>query len=60
MRISELERGRSGNPPARQDAIDTLPEIQLSSENDVKNQENGEMEKPKCSICLEELQDKAV
>lgn len=60
MRISELERGREGNPPARQDVIDNLPEIELNSSYMVKNEQSGEMESPKCSICFEKLEGKAV
>jgi hypothetical protein len=30
LRLSELDRGRSGTPPASKSAIDTLPEIEIT------------------------------
>ena len=57
MRLSELERGRSGTPPASKKVIDDLPDIEIS-DSDCKCS-GSDKEYPRCSICCEDLTTKA-
>lgn len=57
MRLSELERRRTGNPPASEEAINNLNEVDVDA---VFNEQTGNLDFPKCSVCFEELQGKAV
>ena len=41
MRLSELDGGRSGNPPASPEAIQNLAEIEIGEENKVKDPLSG-------------------
>ena len=59
MRLSEQNSGRMGNPPARAEEIEKLKEVEIGAEHYVKDELSGEHHKPKCSICLEELEGKA-
>ena len=60
MRLSELDRGRSGTPPASKDVVDKLSEFVIS-DKDCKYTEGGSSVKeyPRCSICCEDLKAKA-
>jgi E3 ubiquitin-protein ligase RNF115/126 len=57
LRLSELDRGRSGTPPASEECIKNLPEVEIT-EKDCK-QTNDKKEYPRCSICCEDLTEKA-
>lgn len=52
MRLSELERGRTGNPPASEEAINNLKEVDVDA---IFNEKTGNLEFPKCSVCFDEL-----
>lgn len=58
IRLSEQERGREGTPPASKRAIDSLPEIEITEKYCKKNEQSGELEKPRCAICCEDLTEK--
>ncbi len=57
MRLSEQERGRSGTHPASQDSIKNLPEVTISDSDCKCTGTNKEY--PRCSICCEDLTEKA-
>jgi E3 ubiquitin-protein ligase RNF115/126 len=57
LRLSEQQRGRSGTPPASKTVIDQLPHVQITDEH-CKNVDSIK-EYPRCSICCEDLTDKA-
>jgi len=57
MRLSEQERGRSGTPPANEEAIKNLKIVEISDEH-CKTTDSVK-EYPRCSICCEDLKDKA-
>ena len=57
MRLSEQQMGRTGTPPAAESSIKNLPEIKIT-EKECK--EGGDSkEYPRCSICCEDLTEKA-
>jgi hypothetical protein len=57
LRLSEMDRGRSGTPPASKEVVEKLPEIEITDE-DCKCS-GSTKEYPRCSICCEDLKDKA-
>jgi E3 ubiquitin-protein ligase RNF115/126 len=57
MRLSEQERGRTGTPPASQDSIKNLPEVNITDSDCKCSGSNKEY--PRCSICCEDLTEKA-
>jgi E3 ubiquitin-protein ligase RNF115/126 len=60
MRLSELQRGRTGTPPASEEAINNLEEVKITSDLCKHVGEQGaEKEYPRCSICCEDLTEKA-
>ena len=59
MRISMQDRGRSGNPPASQEVIKNLPEVKITEKFCKKNESDGSIEYPRCTVCCEDLTDKA-
>jgi E3 ubiquitin-protein ligase RNF115/126 len=58
LRISEMDRGRTGTPPAAPEEIKNLPEIQITEEQCKKNEQTGELEYPRCTICFDDLKEK--
>ena len=58
LRLSELERGRTGTPPAAAEEINKLPEIQITEAQCKNNDRTGELEFPRCAICLDDLKEK--
>eukprot|EP00347_Sterkiella_histriomuscorum_P013642 403363936 len=59
LRMSMQDRGRSGTPPASEHAIKNLHEVQISEKLCKKNEKDGSLEQPRCTICCEDLVDKA-
>ena len=59
LRLSELDRGRSGTPPASKDVVDKLPEIDISDKDCKCTEGSSVKEYPRCSICCEDLMEKA-
>ncbi|TNV78280.1 hypothetical protein FGO68_gene5678 [Halteria grandinella] len=57
LRLSEQQRGRSGTPPASKDAVKNLPEVNITDSHCKVSEESKEY--PRCSICCEDLTDKA-
>ena len=53
------DRGRSGTPPASQDAIKNLPEIEISESHSKKDEKTGALEHPSCTVCCEDLKERA-
>lgn len=60
LRISMMESGRVGTPPAKKEAIQCLPEVQITQHHCKFNEQTGALDHPRCTICLEELTEKAV
>jgi E3 ubiquitin-protein ligase RNF115/126 len=58
LRMSEMDRGREGNP-TRKDVLENLPEIDVRDPKYEKKNEKGEVELPTCSVCFEEMKEKA-
>lgn len=58
LRISEQERGRSGTPPASKEAIEKLPEIEITEQYCKKDEITGKLELPRCAICCDDLKEK--
>ncbi len=54
------DRGRSGTPPASEEAINNLPEIEITEANCKKDETTSKVEHPRCTICCEDMTDKAV
>ena len=59
IRLSEQDRGRVGTPPASKDAIEKLQEVKIDEKYCKKNEQTGELEYPRCSICFDDLKEKA-
>lgn len=59
MRLSMQERGRTGTPPASEQAIRNLPEVDITEKLCKKNESDGSIEYPRCTICCEDLKEKA-
>lgn len=53
LRLSELQRGPMGAPPAPKEAIEALEEVKVTEEH------CRGAEYPRCAICCEDLKDKA-
>jgi hypothetical protein len=53
------DRGRSGTPPASQEAIKNLQEVEISDQYCKLDEKTGKRELPRCTICCEDLKDKA-
>lgn len=53
-----MDRGRTGTPPAAPEEIKNLPEIQITEEQCKKNEQTGELEYPRCTICFDDLKEK--
>jgi E3 ubiquitin-protein ligase RNF115/126 len=53
------DRGRSGTPPASQEAIKNLPEVLINETHCKKDEKTGTLEYPRCTVCCEDLKDKA-
>jgi E3 ubiquitin-protein ligase RNF115/126 len=59
LQLSEMDRGRSGTPPASKEVVDKLSEFDIS-DKDCKCAEGSSVkEYPRCSICCEDLKDRA-
>jgi len=54
------DTGNQGNPPAAKSVIENLKEFEIDEEKHCKKTEDGEIEYPRCSICIEDLTKKAV
>jgi len=59
LRLSEQERGRQGTPPASKEFVANLPEVQITEQYCKKDEKTGQLEHPRCTICCEDLNDKA-
>lgn len=57
LRLSEQQRGRQGTPPASKDAIEKLQQVDICDEHCKISADNKEY--PRCSICCEDLTEKA-
>ena len=53
------DRGRTGNPSASSEAIRDLPEVDITENLCKKNEADGTLEFPRCTICCEDLNEKA-
>lgn len=53
------DRGRSGTPPASEEAIKNLPEVEITEQYCKKDDSKNTLEFPRCTICCEDLKDKA-
>lgn len=59
LRASMQDRGRSGNPPASEQTINNLPEVEITEKLCKQNEKDGSLEYPRCTICCEDLKEKA-
>ena len=59
MRLSELQMGRTGTPPATESSIKNLPEIEITDKECKGSSDSPIKEYPRCSICCEDLTEKA-
>lgn len=58
LRLSELDRGRTGTPPAAADQIINLPDIEINEAQCKKCELTSDLEFPRCAVCLEDLREK--
>lgn len=59
LRASMQDRGRSGTPPASEQAINNLPEVEVTEKLCKLNEKDGSLEYPRCTICCDDLKEKA-
>lgn len=59
MRLSEQQRGRTGTPPASESAIKNLEEVKITDKECKGCEDSSNKEYPRCSICCEDLTEKA-
>ena len=59
MRLSEQQMGRTGTPPASESSIKNLPEIEITDKECKGGADSPNKEYPRCSICCEDLTEKA-
>lgn len=58
--MSEMD-GNRGTPPASETAIKNLKEVEIDEQKHCKkNEATGQLEYPRCSICIEDIKTKGI